>query len=139
MSKFMVAAIVLAFLAMSAGCNRQDADCLSRIGRKVAAHAKRGAGDVGTKLDFSWPKKELSLQEKIQDRLRWENTLTDVTIEVIVKDKEVELKGTAKSPEQRLRAVELAETLAGVDKVVNSITMKEAEEAAKYNANAVFV
>ena len=125
--------VLLALATMSAGCNRHDTDCLARIGRKVAAHTKNGAGDFGSKLDVSWAgaKKEPTLQEKIQDRLRWENTLTDVTFEVLVVNKEVELKGTVKTAQQRQRAIELAETVVGVDKVTDSIALREAEDAAK--------
>ncbi len=125
--------ILLALTTMSAGCNRNDADCLARIGRKVAAHIKNGAGDVGSKLDVSWAgsKKEPTLQEKIQDRLRSENTLTDVTFEVLVVNKEVELKATVKTAQQRQRAIELAETVVGVDKVTDLIELREAEDAAK--------
>jgi hypothetical protein len=131
--RFIVTTILLAFLSLSVGCNRQDTDCLSRIGRKIATHAKNNAGDIGSKLDVSWAgaKKEPSLQEKVQDRLRFENTLTDVTLEVLVKEKEVELKGTVKTAQQRLRAIELAETLAGVDRVTDSIMVKETEEVAR--------
>lgn len=116
-------------LAMCIGCNQQDTECLSRIGRKLAAHAKSGAGDVGSKVNLRLPRGEPSLQEKIQDRLRYENTLTEIAFEVSVKEKEVELKGTVKSPLQRQRAIELAETVAGVDKVVDSLKIAEAEEA----------
>jgi osmotically-inducible protein OsmY len=125
--------MLLALTTMSAGCNRHDADCLARIGRKVAAHTKNSAGDIGAKLDVSWAgsKKEPTLQEKIQDRLRWENTLTDVTVEVLVVNKEVELTGTVKTAQQRQRAIELAETVVGVDKVTDSIALREAEDAAK--------
>jgi hypothetical protein len=122
----------LAFALLSAGCNRQDVDCLGRIGRKVAAHAKSSAGDVGAKLDFGWAaKKEPTLQEKIQDRLRYENTLTDVAFEVGVKEKEVELKGTVKTALQRQTAINLADTVAGVSKVIDSIKVLETEEAPK--------
>ena len=116
-----------------AGCNRQDAECLSRIGRKISAHAKSSADDVGAKLNLSWAgsKKEPTLQEKIQDRLRWESTLADVTFDVVVKDKEVELKGTVNGALQRQRAIELAETLAGVEKVTTVIVVRDADEAAK--------
>src|SRR5262245_37884522 len=91
--------IVLALAMGSAGCNCRDTEALGRIGRKIAARTKDGAGDVGGKFDLNLPaaKKEPTLQEKIQDRLRYENTLTDVTFEVSVKDKEVELKGTVKT------------------------------------------
>lgn len=116
---------------LAAGCNRHDADALSRIGKKVAVHAKNSAGDVGNKIDLSWAgKREPTLHDKVQDRLRFENTLTDVSFEVIVKEKEVELKGTVTTPSQKQRAVELAETVAGVDKVTDSITIRE-EELAK--------
>ena len=118
-------------LFVSAGCNRQDTECLSRIGKKVAVHANRRTADAGSKFDFHWSKKEPTLQDKIQDRLRWENTLTDVTFEVIVKDKEAELKGTVKTHEQRQRAVELTDTTVGVSKVTDSIMVKDAEEPAK--------
>ena len=50
---------------------------------------------------------------------------------MIVKDKEVELKGQVKTAEQRQRAIELAEMLVGVEKVTDSLTVREADEAVK--------
>lgn len=115
-------------LLLAAGCNRQDTECLTRIGRKLAAHAKTGTGEIGTKIDLSWAgKREPSLQDKIVDRLRFENTLTEVPFEVRVNGKEIELKGTVKTALQRQRAVELAETVAGVEKVNADIVVREAE------------
>ena len=51
--------------------------------------------------------------------------------QVLVKDKQVELKGTVKTPSQRQRAIELADTVAGVERVIDAITVRETEEAAK--------
>jgi hypothetical protein len=125
--RLIVLLLPVTLLAISAGCNQQDTECLSRIGRKIAAHAKSGTGEVGAKVDMSWAgKREPSLQDKVQERLRWENTLSDVTLEVRVKDKEVEVKGTVKTPLQRQRAIELAETVAGVEKVNDGIQIREA-------------
>jgi BON domain len=114
-------------LIVAAGCNRHDAEALSRIGKKVAVHAKTSAGEVGNKVDLRWASglREPTLQEKIHDRLRFENTLTDLTFEVTVKDKEVELKGTVKTATQRQRALELAETVAGVDRVIDEIIVRD--------------
>jgi osmotically-inducible protein OsmY len=112
------------FLAL-AGCNRQDAECMSRIGRKVSAHAKSSAGEIGAKLDLG--KREPSLHEKVHDRLRFDKTLKDVVVEIQAKEKEIELTGTVNEDAQRLRAVELAETVVGVEKVIDSIKVKEAE------------
>ena len=64
-----LAAAIIALPFVGIGCNRQDAERLSSIGRKVAAHAKTSAGDLGPKFDVGL-KKEPSLQERIQDRLR---------------------------------------------------------------------
>ena len=94
----------------------------------MTAHTRSNADDLAAKLDLRWAgsKKDPTLQEKVQDRLRFENTLTEISFEVLVKDKEVELKGTVKTDLQRQRAAELAETVAGVDRVTNSLQIAEA-------------
>jgi osmotically-inducible protein OsmY len=124
-------ALAIVLFAMI-GCNRQDTECLTRIGRKVSAHTKASTSEMG-KIDLSWVgmKREPSLQEKVQDRLRYENTLSDVKLEVTVKDKQVELKGTVKTPSQRQRAIELADTVGGVEKVSDAIVVREEDEAAR--------
>jgi hypothetical protein len=123
----------LILLASITGCNQQDTEALARMGGKVSTHTRSCADEMGAKLDMPWLRthREPSLQEKVQQRLRWDNTLTDAAFEVIVTDKEVELKGTAKDARQRQRALELAQTTAGVDKVTDSMTVREVEEAAK--------
>jgi hypothetical protein len=125
--------LVAGMIVFLSGCNRQDTECMGRIGKKIAARTRDSAGDVGAKFDFGFPgpRKEPTLQEKIQDRLRYENTLADVTFEVQVKDKEVEVKGTVKSAQQRQTAINLADTVAGVSKVIDSIIVQEPEEFAK--------
>jgi osmotically-inducible protein OsmY len=127
--QYLTATVCSLVVTLAAGCNQQDADCLSRIGRKVAAHARSGAAEVGGKIDLRWARTEPTLQEKIQDRLRFENTLTDIALEVSVKDKEVELKGIVNTPSQRQRALELAETVAGVDRVIDSLKLREPDDA----------
>ena len=108
------------------GCNRHDTEAIARIGRKITAHAKTTTEEVTGKLDIRWAaRREPSLQEKILERLRWENTLTDVSFEVMVNEKEVELKGTVHSPLHRQRAIELAETVVGVEKVIAKIEVRE--------------
>ncbi len=129
--KYLITGVCSLAVTLAAGCNQQDADCLSRIGRKVAAHARSGAGEVGGKVNLGWARTEPTLQEKIQDRLRFDSTLTEIAFEVSVKDKEVELNGTVNTPSQRQRAVELAESVAGVDRVVDSLKQREPDEASR--------
>lgn len=119
------------FLAPLIGCNRQDTEAISRMGRKITAHARASANDL--RLDLHWKdvRQNPTLHDKVQERLRWENTLTEFTIDVHVNDKEVELKGAVATASQRQRAVELAETVAGVEKVINSIQLTAAGEPMK--------
>ena len=109
------------------GCNRNDADCLSRAGQKVAAHARSNFSEIGGKVEVPWPgsKRESTLQEKIHDRLRFDKNMKDATIEVHVKEKEIELKGTLANVEQRQRAIELAESVVGVEKVNDAMQVRE--------------
>ena len=51
--------------------------------------------------------------------------MTDIALEVTVKDKDVALKGTVKNASQRQRAIELAETVAGVDKVTDALVVRD--------------
>ena len=44
----------LLLAALCAGCNRNDTESLSRIGRKIAVHTKNSTGDLGATLDLSW-------------------------------------------------------------------------------------
>jgi osmotically-inducible protein OsmY len=123
---FVVSLLGLGFLT---GCNHNDTEGLARIGRKLAAKAKARADDMGSKLDLPriGVRRDPSLQEKVQDRLRWEKSLADIAFEVNVKDKEVELKGAVNNHLQRQRAIDLAESVVGVEKVNGLIQVREGE------------
>lgn len=125
--------LLAAFATLACGCNRNDAERLGRIGTKVSAHAKANSSAIGAKVDLSWPRPELTLHEKIHDRLRFDKALGDVTIEVHVKEKEIELKGIVKDAAQKQRAMELAESVAGVEKVADAMTIRETDETKKPN------
>jgi osmotically-inducible protein OsmY len=114
---------LLALLSLGAfvGCGRRDTECLSSIGRKVMDRAGSATASVRERLD-GWRSQGGSLHEKVSHRLRWEKVLADVPIEVVVSGKEIELKGTVKTAEQRTRAVELAESTVGVERVLVSLT-----------------
>jgi hypothetical protein len=102
-----------------AGCNRQDADHLSRIGQKLAA----GLGDVKESLAVGWHGvvPAMGLQARVEARLYWDKALADAAIEVKANGNEIELTGTVKDQTQQHRAVELAETTSGVEKVVENL------------------
>ena len=127
-----LAFLCASFACLSAGCTRQDAERLSRIGHKVSEHARSSSGEIGAKIDLSWTgKREPSLQAKVEDRLRYDNALGDVKLEVVVNDKEIELKGAVKTDSQRRRAIELTENTIGVVRVVDTINVREPDAPAQ--------
>ncbi len=65
---------------------------------------------------------EAALDIRVGSRLRWDKMLADAQIEVqCPAPGTVELKGTIRSEDQRLRAKGLAMSTAGVDKVIDSM------------------
>jgi hypothetical protein len=106
-----------------AGCNRQDTDCLSRVGRKLLDRAHGATHDLRGKLDFGLS--AAGVQERVQQRLRADKALAETAIEVTGQGAEVELKGTVKTRDQRMRAVDLAETTVGVEKLTDVLQVSE--------------
>jgi hypothetical protein len=100
------------------GCNQQDADGLARIGKKVVARAGTATAPLRDRFD-SGVRGLASVKERVQARLRWDKQLPDTAIEVSATGGEVELKGPVASDDQRRRAVELAETTQGVERVLD--------------------
>jgi osmotically-inducible protein OsmY len=119
----------LLFLGVGAleGCSRQDTECLSSIGRKILERASATSAGCRDRLEGLKSSRidTNNLQDRVTLRLRWEKVLADTPIEVVVTGQEIELKGTVKTVEQRTRAVELAESTSGVDRVLVSLTMGE--------------
>jgi osmotically-inducible protein OsmY len=115
------------------GCSRQDTECLSSIGRKVMQSASATTASCREKLDGLKSAKGGidNLHDIVALRLRWEKILADTPIEVVVSGQDIELRGTVKTAEQRARAVELAEATIGVQRVLVSLTMGEAQPMEK--------
>ncbi len=120
--------LFLLIALLSAGCNRQDADGLERIGHKVLERTQAAVSPLREKFDDTvkgfGSSSGSGLHERVQRRLQWDKALADVAIEVTITDHEVELKGKLKSAEQRRRAVELTETTAGVERVTDHLEVE---------------
>jgi osmotically-inducible protein OsmY len=116
--------LFLGLSALGGGCSRQDTECLSNIGRKIMDRAGTATASCRQKFDGlkSLRAGSDSLQDRVLQRLRWEKMLADAPIEVVVIGKDIELKGSVKTAEQRARAVEVAESTLGVDRVLVSLT-----------------
>ena len=105
-----------------AGCNRQDTDALSRIGKKVQARTEAVTGDVKSGAAASWyAVSDVGVAMRVTARLRWDKELDGAAIEVAHVGTGVELRGTVRNADQRRRAVMLAESTTAVDGVKDSL------------------
>jgi hypothetical protein len=113
---------LLAGLVAAAGCTREDAGRLARVGRKGLDRARAALATVTCDLPADWQSGAEGLQDggldlRVSARLRWDKTLAAIPIEVKSSGGVVELRGKVQGLTQRRRAVEIAETTAGVEKV----------------------
>ncbi len=116
----------LAFFAVSiTSCNRQDTDGLGRIGRKVLDRTQVAVSPLREKFDHTLKGiGATSVKDRVQQRLQWDKALAETSIAVTVSDNVVQLKGNLKNAEQRRRALELAESTVGVDRVTDELQVE---------------
>ncbi len=122
---------LLACVALFAsGCDGQDADRLSRIGRKivdrVTAQTDNSPGRIPGSLQSirgGWY--EITVDARVASRLRWDKNLQGSPIQVeSLGNSTVKLTGTVGTMEIRQRAVRLADSTVGVDKVVDELVVQ---------------
>jgi osmotically-inducible protein OsmY len=107
------------------GCAKEDTERLASVGHKVALQAEALTGNDG-KLSRGWQAmrgewSEPALDARVGLRLRWDNSLAGAQIQVTTSAGAVELKGTVRDLTQRRRALEVAESTAGVEKVTDAL------------------
>ena len=117
---------LLPTILLLTGCNKQDAECLTHIGQKMAA----ALGETKDSLNVSWQGvvPAMGLEARVAARLHWDKSLSGAAIEIKVNNAEVELNGTVQDQSQSARAGELAEATTGVEKVVNSLRVNSEPE-----------
>ncbi|MBM4070684.1 MAG: BON domain-containing protein [Planctomycetes bacterium] len=112
-----------------AGCSRGDSDCLARIARKVSCRVGDATAEIKNSLGTGWQDVggELGVEARVTARLRWDKALADAAIEVKLHDGEIELTGVVKDEAQRQRAIEIAGSTSGVEKVADQLQIQVAE------------
>ena len=114
------------FAVLAGGCKQDDTERMVRLGRKLTAHAEAWTSDPDGGVHKGWETvrngwQETALAGRVTARLRWDKKLADAQIQASATAGRVELKGKVRDPEQRRRAVELAESTTGVDKVTDAL------------------
>jgi hypothetical protein len=117
--KILVLGSFLLLAGFLSGCKKSDGEALASIGHKLAERAEGFSDQI--QKQWSILPGHIGLGARVKNRLRWDKNLADCTIEVVIEEKNVELKGTVASPDQVQRAMELAQSTVDVEKVVNSL------------------
>jgi hyperosmotically inducible periplasmic protein len=108
---------------LSIGCNRADGDKLARVGWKVTekVHAlipsRTPFGDALPAGRQSGP------EDRVRERFKTDRYLTTAAIEVIAEGGSIRLRGQVNDEVLKRRAVEIAESTVGVEKVVDEIVV----------------
>jgi osmotically-inducible protein OsmY len=121
--RFCVPLLVFAVLA---GCNQEDAERMARVGRKLTTRAEALTADQDGGLKKGWQAvrdgwQGTTLAGRVAARLRWDKKLADSQIQTSAAGTTVELRGAVHDLEQRRRALDLAESTTGVEKVTNAL------------------
>jgi hypothetical protein len=118
--------LLLGLSVLAAGCSRQDTERLARVGKRIAGRFEALTADCRAGLGSSWHGSGAGLSGRVAARLRWDRGLAGLSIQVhSTGEAAVELKGTVRDLTQRRRAVELAESTAGVEKVSDQLQVSE--------------
>jgi len=114
--------LLLSLALTSCGCN-QDADRLARVCQKTFAKFDGVTDGLRDKLHNGWGAvrssvSETSLDSRVLLRLRWDSDMAGADVQVRLNGSGVvELTGVVADLTQRRRAVELAGTTTGVERV----------------------
>lgn len=111
--------LLIACLSL-AGCKARDGDILLKAAARVAD--KFDAGEVTAR--FRAAAGESSLGGRVESRIRWDRYLKDSDLEVALTGVGVvTLRGEVPDAALKGRAVELARTTVGVERVVDEMTV----------------
>ena len=121
--------LLLVLAVMAAGCS-QDADRMARLCQKTAARFDGATEGIRSRLRNGFGAvrgsvSDTSVDSRVALRLRWDADMAGADIQVRAAGAGVvELHGTVADLAQRTRAVQLARTTAGVENVVDALTVE---------------
>ena len=119
-------AFLIATCLVASGCQNKDAEHLAEFGSRLAETVRNWAGPNGRPIRGleSVPLRigELALDARVTARLKWDKELAESPIQAkSIGESVVELTGKVGTTEAQRRAVELAQTTVGVEKVIDKL------------------
>ena len=116
----LIAGLFLA--AVPSGCDRTDGNRLANVGRKVAEKVQVL---VPERTPFGAPITTSSnVEDRVKERFRSDRFLSPIQFEFAVDGSTIRLKGIVDDEVLKKRAVEIAGSTVGVDKVIDEVTVK---------------
>jgi len=123
--KILVAVLFLTIVGGALGFSKKtDAEVLTRVGKTSArkvTEAMPPANRLAGPLAAAKTGDLLPIEDRVRVRFQTEKALEGTTITVIAEGKEIRLRGEVANALIRARAVELAQTTIGVEKVTNEL------------------
>jgi hypothetical protein len=118
-----------ALMLATAGCDGQDTERLANVARYLGDQLDVFVGGANGQLP-AWPALRPGMEQfpvdiRVAARLSWDKGLEGSQIQVSARDGVIELKGTVQDLTQRRRAVDLANSTAGVTEVVNNLEVSK--------------
>lgn len=117
--------VVAILPVLAIGCNRTDADKLARVGWRVADKVQALIPDrtpFGSALPNS---KQPGLDDRVRERFKQDRYLTSSPIEITADGNSIRLRGQVNDEILKRRAVEIAESTVGVEKVIDEIVVSK--------------
>ena len=110
---------------LTCGCGK-DSERLSKVCSLTTAKIETMTSGVRAKLKngVEAARGETGLDSRVATRLRWDKEMDGADVRVLVADGVLQLEGTVVSAAQQRRAVELATTTMGVEKVESKLTVR---------------
>jgi osmotically-inducible protein OsmY len=110
---------------LSIGCNRTDGDKLARVGWKVTEKVQALIPSRTPFGDALPAGKQRGLEERVRERFQSDRYLASAAIEVVVDANGVRLRGQVNDEVLKRRALEIAESTVGVERVMDEIVVTE--------------
>jgi hypothetical protein len=125
--KLIVAWVFITIVGGSlAGSKPTDAETLTRVGRKVADKVTAAMPDIAAlagPVAAIRTGEILSIEDRVRVRLRTDKALDGAKIIVIGEGGTIRLRGEVTGAPQTARAIELAQTSTGVEKVISELAV----------------
>src|SRR5262249_34104242 len=114
------AKLLILTMLLLCGCNPQDNDRLSRMGRAAAVKLERLRGGSQEPLLPGWGKDPGA---RVSARIRWDKGMEGASVDARIQGGEITLKGTVRDGVQRQRAIDIANATLGAERVVDELTI----------------